>query len=211
MCTLMLNQCLGINLPLILEVSMKHVCIFISLNSKIEVWCTTSDLGIHQELQQWRDVYMEPKNTLLKHLLCHWTIIIMGFNDVACFAPVQYSSSSAQLGVCGPVSCVLVCPCEVECRSVYIMVCRRPRFWCAMTTRALSAQRGLWEHSTASIPPWKVVECVLVWKKTPKKPKKSFICRHAPTSAFISLRTACVCLLHLWMLESGSRVWQRRS
>lgn len=129
---------------------------------------------------------------ILKHLLCHWTIIIMGFNDVARFAPVQYSSSSAQLGVCGPVSCVLVCPCEVECRSVYIMVCRRPRFWCAMTTRALSAQRGLWEHSTASIPPWKVVECVLVWKKAPKKQKKaSYVGMHHVCFYFLT-NSMCV-------------------
>lgn len=82
---------------------------------------------MHQELQQWRDVYMEQKKILF--LNSYWAMLIKGSNDVRFVAPVQYSSSSsAQLGVRGPVSHVLVCPCEVEGRSVYIMVCRRPCF-----------------------------------------------------------------------------------
>lgn len=48
---------------------------------------------------------IENKNKYFnKHPQSHSTILIMGLNDVMVFAPVQYSSSSsAQLGVCGPV------------------------------------------------------------------------------------------------------------
>lgn len=52
------------------------------------------------------EMVLENKNKYFnKHPHGHSTILIMGLNDLMAFAPVQYSSSSssAQLGVCGPV------------------------------------------------------------------------------------------------------------
>lgn len=177
----MLNQCLGINLPLMYE-----ACIYIYFLKLKHVWRTISDLGMHQKLVK-RYLYGTKKNTVFKQPLCQWAVVIMGFNDVRFLLPFSTVAAAAV------PSWGSECLCNV---SRYVSVKQNAGVF-ILSSADGPAFNVLWplgpcQHGgatriTAQPPyhPERHPECVLVWGKKTKK-KTLHVGMHLPTSAFIS-------------------------
>lgn len=187
----MLNQCLGINLPLMYE-----ACIYIYF-LKLKHWSMKNNIRSRNAPRTSEEIFIwNKKNTVFKQPLCQWAVVIMGFNDLRFLLPFSTVAAAAvpswgSEGLCNVSRCV---PVKQNAGMFILSSADGPAF--NVLWPLGPCQHGGASRITAQPPyhPERHPECVLVWGK--KNNKTLHVGTHLPTSAFISLWSARACLLH---------------